>query len=433
MKKKTLHNFLDYTGSVKQKDNYFEFEMKNSTYIKSLNYLRAYNPTFDNLFKKVFKNEIILLNFLNDILYPNENKIKRILKLNTNFNGPYGKYSLGSINLDMLCACFFDEKTSEENNNKNDLNSIEESMDIDEDSNQKIPNEKYKLVVDIEMQRIIKESPTERFIKYMSYIDGGILNEKAIILVLLIKNSVIEKENNSAIINYSKKSLPKYKTVTEYKKNLIIEVDLNHCYNLIKNKKEIWLVDKNKTLTKNGKEWIKLLTLQIWCQQIQDEVYMLPNLEDLNFHQPQIKNALQILNIDIPLYWALIQKENEELNKSAKIIKLETQNQEKDKALQEKDKELQEKDKELQEKDKELHEKDKTILEKDNKISQLSEKVGKYKSIIEKAGLLEKVTEEDKSADDLDYYDEEDDSDDEDDENYVAEEEDEEDDDDIYI
>ena len=175
MKKKSQHNFLDYTGKVKKNDGNYEFEMNDSSIIKSVNYLKAYNPTFDNLFKKVFNDEIILLNFLNDLLYPKEQKIKGIIKLNTNFNGPYGKNGVGSINLDMFCACIFDKDTSKENNSVNSISSSEASSIFNF-------NKKYELVVDIEMQRVLTESPTKRFLKYVSYIDSGILKKKALVL-----------------------------------------------------------------------------------------------------------------------------------------------------------------------------------------------------------------------------------------------------------
>ena len=139
MKKKSRHNFLDYTGSFQLKNDLYEFKMKDAEIVKSLNYLKAYNPAFDNLFKKVFRKEYILMSFLNDILFPKENKIKKIQFLNQNFNGPYGKYSIGSINLDMLCACFFDEETSTENNSNINL---DEDMDIEMDSNKKAPDVK---------------------------------------------------------------------------------------------------------------------------------------------------------------------------------------------------------------------------------------------------------------------------------------------------
>lgn len=47
----------------------------------------------------------------------------------------------------------------------------------------------YELVVDVEMQKIVDESPSESFIKYMSYLNANILNKKILILVLLIKNA----------------------------------------------------------------------------------------------------------------------------------------------------------------------------------------------------------------------------------------------------
>ena len=78
------------------------------------------------------------------------------------------------------------------------------------------------------MQRILTESPTNRFLKYMRDIDSGILEEKALIIVLIIKNSIGQTDNISAKINYSKKSIPKYKVLTEYNDNTIIEIDLNH-------------------------------------------------------------------------------------------------------------------------------------------------------------------------------------------------------------
>lgn len=380
MKKKPQHNFLDYSGKVKQNDSNYEFEMNDSSKLKSLNYLKAYNPTFDNLFKKVFKEEIILLNFLNDLLYPKEKKIKSIIKLNTNFCGPYGKYSIGSINLDMLCACIFDKETSKENSSTNNINSSETSNNIFNF------NKKYDLVVDIEMHRILNESPTDRFLKYMSFIDSGILKEKALIIVLIIKNSIGQIENISAKINYSKKSIPKYKIWKEYNDNTIIEIDLNHCYNLIEKKKKIWILDQNKPLTKKGKEWIKLLTMQIWCHHFQEEVYTFPNLEDLHFFQPQIKNALKILNVENPFYLFLVNQEKNGMEINQQLIELER-----------------------------LKKVKKKLIEENQK---LKDENNKYKNILVSHGLYKKeeVIEKDESSDDLDYYeDEKDNSDDDDD------------------
>ena len=42
--------------------------------------------------------------------------------MNSDFNGPYGKFSYGYINFGMLCACFFDEDISTDNNSNEDMN-----------------------------------------------------------------------------------------------------------------------------------------------------------------------------------------------------------------------------------------------------------------------------------------------------------------------
>ena len=104
---KEQKEFLYYTGVAEYKNNMYNFSMKNGSQISSFNFLKLYNPTFDNIFKKVFKKEIILLNFLNDLLYPKEKKIEKIIIIDTNFPGPYLKYSKGSANLDICCNFFF--------------------------------------------------------------------------------------------------------------------------------------------------------------------------------------------------------------------------------------------------------------------------------------------------------------------------------------
>lgn len=63
---------------------------------------------------------------------------------------------------------------------------------------------------------------------------------------------------------------------------------LNYCYYLMENKKEICIVNKDKILSKKGKEWIKLLTMQIWCtSDKKEESSTFTNLGDLHFYQPQ--------------------------------------------------------------------------------------------------------------------------------------------------
>ena len=62
MLSKNRKAFLNYTGKVVKANNKYEFEMNDSPKISQFNYFNAYNPTFDNTFKKVFKQESILKN-----------------------------------------------------------------------------------------------------------------------------------------------------------------------------------------------------------------------------------------------------------------------------------------------------------------------------------------------------------------------------------
>ena len=142
----------------------------------------------------------------------------------------------------------------------------------------------------------------------------------------------------------------------------------------------MWIVDKKSVLTKCGKEWIKLLTMQLWCQACEKEVYIFPWTNNLSFHQPQVEEAIQTLCQDEPFYSSIIEQELSNESNEEKIKELMKENEFQKKELQEKDKLLKKAYKELE----------------------------KYKK-----------REEDKSFDDIDYYDDEKDEDD--DEDYMPE------------
>ena len=142
----------------------------------------------------------------------------------------------------------------------------------------------------------------------------------------------------------------------------------------------MWIVDKKSVLTKCGKEWIKLLTMQLWCQACEKEVYIFPWTNNLSFHQPQVEEAIQTLCQDEPFYSSIIEQELSNESNEEKIKELMEENEFQKKELQEKDKLLKEAYKELE----------------------------KYKK-----------REENKSFDDIDYYDDEKDEDD--DEDYMPE------------
>ena len=133
--------------------------------------------------------------------------------------------------------------------------------------------------------------------------------------------------------------------------------------------------------------------MQIWCHHFQEEVYTFPNLEDLHFFQPQIKNALKILNIvfnsffniENPFYLFLVNQEKNGMEINQQLIELER-----------------------------LKKVKKKLIEENQK---LKDENNKYKNILVSHGLYKKeeVIEKDESSDDLDYYEDEKDNNEDDD------------------
>ena len=68
--------------------------------------------------------------------------------------------------------------------------------------------------------------------------------------------------------------------VKQYQSIKLIEISLNYCMSLIEENKEIEILTGEK-LGIDGKEWIKLLSLPIWCQadDINDDVFILPKIK----------------------------------------------------------------------------------------------------------------------------------------------------------
>lgn len=66
-------------------------------------------------------------------------------------------------------------------------------------------------------------------------------------------------------------------TVNNYEEIKLIEISLNHCCSLIKENKDIQVLNQEK-LGQDGKEWIKLLNCPIWCDPDieNDEAFILP-------------------------------------------------------------------------------------------------------------------------------------------------------------
>ena len=311
--KKIINYFLDYTGKVDIKHNHYTFFFNNHE-ISSNDYVLVCKPTLDNTFKKIFSKEPrILKTFLNDILFPKNQRIKNVEYIKTEYPRKYLKNAIGSIRIDVGCKC---ELKTENNTNYNDIifgddddnDDLENRIDLDINENgededtvyQKMENKNSKkkedLVINLEMQKKFNKKNTQRFLRYIRHLDVKINSEKIWIVTLLINDSKNPRLNKSNQISYTQKMLRDYTNVIIYDTHVVLEIDLNFCYRQIKEGDDITLT--NQKLGNEGKEWLKLLTMSIWCDKkdINKELFLFPNINEMNFYQEEVKNALIILS-----------------------------------------------------------------------------------------------------------------------------------------
>ena len=154
------NNFLYYfhmekVNKNKKKPKLLEEIIESST--------KVCDPTIDSTFKNIFRDKKTLICFLNDLLFPNENKIKDKEFTTNDFPGPLGqKFSLGSKRIDLGIKFKFYQ---EEDKILTKYTRKEEDdcyMDIEfngDDFNNKI-NEEADLVLDIEIQKESNQKDT---------------------------------------------------------------------------------------------------------------------------------------------------------------------------------------------------------------------------------------------------------------------------------
>ena len=228
---KDKFSFLDYTGIVKYDNCLYSFNMtkkvgnkKKEKFVEktiiSSTYTQVCEPTIDNTFKSIFNNKTILIRFLNDLLFPSKDKIKDIKYTTNDYLGPNGlKYSLGSKRIDLGVICEFFTKEDkilsqaihkeEEDTymdieiNDNDNNNINKNNKINMNT---MNTEEVDLVIDVEMQKDADEKDSERFIKYVNYLDAFIYTKKVWLIALIFKNrsNDSKNKNNSSKISYKK-------------------------------------------------------------------------------------------------------------------------------------------------------------------------------------------------------------------------------------
>ena len=109
-------------------------------------------------------------------------------------------------------------------------------MDIEfNDNNNYIykKNKESDLVMDIEIQKGYNEEDSERFIKYVNFLDAHLLTKKVWLIDLIITNES-QNKNKSSQINYEKSNILNHRKIKEYENHLIFEIDIIFLYEVIK-------------------------------------------------------------------------------------------------------------------------------------------------------------------------------------------------------
>ena len=180
------------------------------------------------------------------------------------------------------------------------LDSNEEGMEIEENNDEEnVPlyNNGTELFIDLEIQIGCKVKNIEKkFLRFVRILNKKYALNKVMVLSLIYNPGILNlKKNKSNIISFTQEYYEKnYKTTTKYDDCVVYRIDLNYCYKLILNDKDIFIF-KNENLLEKGEEWIKLLTLSSWCLSDDDFYYIFPPLNEIIFADNQILEAFKIL------------------------------------------------------------------------------------------------------------------------------------------
>ena len=313
-------SFLKFTGvSSKEKEHCYLFEMEGQ---KSQNYIDDYinvpSPIIDNNFKQVFgNNPDITRSLLNSLLYPKDNSIIKVEYLPSELSGKIAQYpeqqnlnSLDSIRVDILCKCILrneipdeSQKDSEEKNEpEENLDEEDEKLDLDEEEdflNNKIEKENNIIIIDLEMQMGYNIENTRIFINYAKRLNLK-YDGKIIVLSLVYRGYENPRKNKGFMICLEQKNFSDYKNIITYDDYVIYQIDLDYCRTLISKKKKkedknLWILSKNQKMNDSSKEWIKYLTLPIWCNESEDYYYIFPTLKEEFFLTKYVYQSFKIL------------------------------------------------------------------------------------------------------------------------------------------
>ena len=250
--------FLDYTGKYSQSGEQFIFKMKNGKKKRSKFSTIISNPTYDNTFAKIFcTKKSILKSLLNSILFPESKLIEKIEYSTTYFPGKEAinhRYGFLTKSMDVCCNCF-----------------------LKQNNNLKIKNN--MLMIDMEMQIGFTDDAEPKFIGYSNVIKSESNFSDIWVLSFILKESLNSKNNT---IELNKINCGSVISMKKYQDIKIIEINLNYCYSLIEENKDVKIMEE---LGQEGKEWVKLISCPIWCQNYnsREDIYIIPKYTQKGF------------------------------------------------------------------------------------------------------------------------------------------------------
>ena len=274
-------SFLNYTGNVFIKGSQYSFYMKNKKEpIKLSCATQVRNPVVDSTFKVVFYNEETFKDLLNSLLFLDEYEIKQLKFVQNEYpilseldEDKDVKHGKNTTKIDIGALCLIGKKIKEErfifiNQKKSD-------DDLDGST----------IMIDVEMQIDFSDKKhMERMISYAARLYSEKKAQQVWVVVLAINPYHVTENvrNKCSKTLFAKKKLPKFVEVSTYDYISIIQIDLNYCKKLLEEGKGIRILSDDNILEENGEEWIKYLTIPLWCK-TENDFYLFPNVLEDNF------------------------------------------------------------------------------------------------------------------------------------------------------
>lgn len=365
-------SFLEFTGEVNKVENDYVFKMQNIGDLIAQQIIYIPSPIVDNNFKAVFAQNIELAKSLSSsLLFPYENLIDHVEYLPSDLPRIIAQYpeearlyGYDSLRADVLLKGTLKKgnvKDKEEDINLAEdeyyENALRDFIFKNKTKKNEGDNNLTKIIIDLEMQIGYNIENVQRFIDYAKSLNLK-HKEKVILLILNYRGFKNPKKNKGFEISLTKTNFSDFKKISIHDDYVIYQIDLDYCLSQINNEDaNFWIINEDQKMDASSKEWIKFLTLPIWCKSSKNYYYDFPPLKQDFFKTKSVYDAFVILSGQNESDYLTFAKNQEDQNKKIEAYaELYKKNKEKDEKIKEKDEKIKEKDEEIKEKDKLLEE-----------------------------------------------------------------------------